>query len=329
MKNRLRKSEKSPDKTSDVLPTIGSERQMSMVGVQLHGSAKSRTMKHDFPARSFLPADLGRKHLVQSPETTSRSELLLRAKKLRERVEQISPVQQTKLPNIGEGLSVSKTGTNNQKIEIDDNFPEMRGSVVKTGYIFGDSEDKITLPKLKRTGSSDVGRNSPDFQMPAVYHGSGGVDGRAKGPTEIEKGLISNDTTKLPELRVKQNNLVSTCGRNVSYVGTEDRQLCLKQRKQMFLPNLSQNCELSTNGNIMEGNYSINSNEVRRQSRKSSRKIKSGQKSASERRRELLLSSPLEALQAFEDELVGTSCPKSKREKRRKKSALPSLKSNS
>ena len=307
IKYRLRKNSDSPDdsvkrQSFAQLP----EQHISMVGVRVQGHANSGESKRQFSARPFLPAEVGRKNLVQSPRTASRNEFLKRARQAREAEELSSPEPDDgKLPAIKDTLLIIKGPRERENTK--------------------DSQERLKLPKLKRTSPKDASRCSPSSFTQSNFCCPSITEAKSRRLPEISKGLSCKEALpKLPDLKAKQNNFMTNSGRNGGFAGIEERQRCLKQRKQMFLPNLNQNCELSTNGSIMENSYM---NDSFRQSRRGSRRIRSGQKSASERRREIALSSPMEVL-PFEDELVGKSCPKSRREKQRQKSGLPSLKTN-
>lgn len=273
-KHRIQKNENTTKETAEKRPSPNL--QMSMVGIRLSDTAKSAKSKRKFPACSFLPAELGRKHLVQSPGTASRQELLVRAKKLGEAVQSISPEQvYGKLPAINKDGSTPKSGEFYKKRVLNENFLVIKGG--KDMRSTGEEELPLKLPKLRRNTPREFVRQPQTFQSSAHYSTSN--DGKANFRHEILNGLGNNEALpKLPELIIKQNNYV---GRNEKFVSKEEKQCNLKQRMHVFLPSLSQNCEMSKNGSAIDGAQCTIGSEPR--CRRGTKKLNCGQKSANER----------------------------------------------
>lgn len=327
--------------------------QMSMFGVRLMGASKSAkaerpqsTIHNTSPISPlpFLPTELGRTHLVQSPDTAARCDFLSRAREARENAECSSPDSDAdRLPLIKEGGYRQRQEVNHWispreafTYECDPRGLENHGSAGSDKVRI--PEIKISLPKISPLKSANTQKHQHAMNGEVL---TGSIPRSAeellRRLPEInrlghEKNSFTNmdeNSSRFPATRANRDipspSLYSPI---VAFGQTVEQQLSdLKRRKQLFLPSLSKHCELVSNGNILEANCSNRSGlDVPRESRRGNRPVRSGKlmdNSTTKR-----LSSPKE-IAPFEEKMVGTACPKSKRSrKQRQKSGLPSLKTN-
>ena len=351
-KFRLRVSDKSPEEQVEKLSALPAcPAQISMVGVGLQGKKNnSKTMKVSSPC-SFLPAEVGRKNLVQSPLTAARNEYLKKVRQDREAAERSSPdSDKGRLPDIDiKSSKFSRPNSGSPQGNFKMNFDPVtmcgpRGK--QTENI--DGPERITLPAIQASPLIEQKRKSAASNR---YNGMNwesidikcpnSAEGRSRKLPEIRRApssrISENDSCEnlpvLPELTgVKQSSVNSNIffkpagnfGKNSEKQLPDLKRMEKNGMRQVFLPTLSQNCELVTGGKIQESNCQKNRS-ANSQSRRNKR-IRSGKDHETERKRGAVVISPTD-LMRFEDELVGTACQKTKRDKKqRQKSGLPGLK---
>ena len=325
--------------------------QMSMFGVKLMGASKSAkterpqsTIHNTSPISPipFLPNAIGRTHLVQSPDTAARCDFLKRAREARENAECSSP------DSDADRLPVIKPGGHRLRLQ-DNHWISPREAFAYESDSRGrenDSSagsDKVRLPEI-RISSSKVRPLKPANSQELQHAMNGEIligsnprsaEERHRRLPEInrhekEKKSLTNkneNISRFPATRANPDIASPSAYPPIAAFGQAvDQQLSdLKRRRQLFLPSLSKNSELVSNGNICESNSaSRNGLDAPRETRRGNRPVRSGKlvdNNATKR-----LSSPKEVA-PFEEKMVGTACPKSKRSrKQRQKSGLPSLK---
>ena len=227
-----------------------------MVGARLSGSGKS---KGDLSPPSFLPAEVGRKHLVQKPKTASRRATLVRTKQPQE-----AGPDDRRLPLLKSDLPKTESGIIQNNMAIKFNFLKISEQAKSESMIQTNPEERFKLPKLRKNASNATSAANSKCRFP----GSNLTGSNQTSFPVISSGFNKTESlSEGPNLMVAGNNKISNERRN-SRFSCKNQEMSLAQRQLVILPKLGHNYCLTSDRSLREAEFCNSRHDSMRHRRK-------------------------------------------------------------